>query len=153
MFYRLLTPELRRAAAQMPAVTLLGPRQSGKTTLARAVFPDHDYVSLELPDERAELDARALDEALLSLFHQRTGTFERVVLRNVEHRSLVERKRHVDARLSEDLGRIGRSTDGDDHGPAGAHFDSKSRPSRRHHGRLVSGSASLNPWPPGLLDP
>ena len=31
---------------------IVGPRQSGKTTLARAVFPRKDYVSLENPDER-----------------------------------------------------------------------------------------------------
>lgn len=42
----------------MPVVTLTGPRQSGKTTLARAAFPDHAYVSLEDPEERAQ----ALDD-------------------------------------------------------------------------------------------
>jgi uncharacterized protein len=31
---------------------LTGPRQSGKTTLSRAVFPDNEYVSLEYPDQR-----------------------------------------------------------------------------------------------------
>ena len=31
-------------------VTVTGPRQSGKTTLCRAVFPDKPYVSLEAPD-------------------------------------------------------------------------------------------------------
>lgn len=35
-----------------PVITLTGPRQSGKTTLARAVFGDKPYVSLETPDER-----------------------------------------------------------------------------------------------------
>ena len=34
-------------------VSLTGPRQSGKTTLVRAAFPDHAYVSLESPDHRA----------------------------------------------------------------------------------------------------
>ena len=34
-----------------PVVTLCGPRQSGKTTLARHLFPDYDYVSLENPYE------------------------------------------------------------------------------------------------------
>ncbi len=38
----------------MPVVTVIGPRQSGKTTLVRHAFPDHGYVSLELPDERRE---------------------------------------------------------------------------------------------------
>ena len=35
-----------------PVITITGPRQSGKTTLARAAFPDKPYVSLESPDER-----------------------------------------------------------------------------------------------------
>src|SRR5258708_4569235 len=35
-----------------PVVTMTGPRQSGKTTLARAAFPDKRYVSLEDPDTR-----------------------------------------------------------------------------------------------------
>ena len=48
-----LTPKLIRAATQLPAVTLTGPRQSGKTTLCRTVFPRHPYVTLEAPDERA----------------------------------------------------------------------------------------------------
>jgi predicted AAA+ superfamily ATPase len=33
-------------------VTVTGPRQSGKTTLCRALFPRHRYVSLEAPDTR-----------------------------------------------------------------------------------------------------
>lgn len=34
-------------------VSVTGPRQSGKTTLARACFPDRPYVNLESPAERA----------------------------------------------------------------------------------------------------
>ena len=44
---------LHRAAGQYPVVSVNGPRQSGKTTLLRAAFPQHRYVSLESPDERA----------------------------------------------------------------------------------------------------
>ncbi len=47
---RRLAPVLRGAAALYPIVTVTGPRQSGKTTLCRAVFPSHPYVSLEAPD-------------------------------------------------------------------------------------------------------
>ena len=36
----------------MPAVAVTGPRQSGKTTLCRSCFPDHDYVTLEPLDVR-----------------------------------------------------------------------------------------------------
>jgi len=35
-----------------PIVTITGPRQSGKTTLARAIFADRPYFSLEDPDTR-----------------------------------------------------------------------------------------------------
>lgn len=49
---RVLAATLREAASQYPVVTVTGPRQSGKTTLCRATFPDHDYVSLEPLDNR-----------------------------------------------------------------------------------------------------
>lgn len=60
MIIRDLAQELRLAAAEYPVVTLLGPRQAGKTTLARMVFPDKPWVSLEDPDIRAaaEMDPR-----------------------------------------------------------------------------------------------
>jgi len=45
--------KLKPAAESFPVVAILGPRQSGKTTLARAVFPDKKYVSLEAPDTRS----------------------------------------------------------------------------------------------------
>ncbi|MYD93383.1 MAG: ATP-binding protein [Chloroflexi bacterium] len=48
-----LAPRLLQAAQTAPAITLTGPRQSGKTTLARTVFPRHRYVSLEAPDTRS----------------------------------------------------------------------------------------------------
>ena len=53
MIPRLLAPFLKRDAGLYPVVTLTGPRQSGKTTLAKAAFPDHAYVTLEEPDTRA----------------------------------------------------------------------------------------------------
>lgn len=60
MITRDITNELYRSAREYPVVTILGPRQSGKTTLARAAFPDNTYVSLENPDTRmaAEADPR-----------------------------------------------------------------------------------------------
>ena len=48
-----LTPILAATGQESPSITLTGPRQSGKTTLSRAVFPQHSYVSLEAPDVRA----------------------------------------------------------------------------------------------------
>jgi len=44
---------LRRLAGYFPVVAITGPHQSGKTTLARAVFADKPYISLEDPAERA----------------------------------------------------------------------------------------------------
>jgi predicted AAA+ superfamily ATPase len=51
-----------RLAKGFPILALTGPRQSGKTTLARAAFPDKPYLSLEDPDIRllAESDPRGL---------------------------------------------------------------------------------------------
>lgn len=53
MIERALEVTLTKAARSYPVVTLTGPRQSGKTTLVRAAFPDHDYASLEDPDVRS----------------------------------------------------------------------------------------------------
>ena len=60
MIIRDITEELAQSAAEYPVVTILGPRQSGKTTLARLTFPDKPYFSLEDPDVRmaAEADPR-----------------------------------------------------------------------------------------------
>jgi uncharacterized protein len=51
---------LKRLAMGFPIVALTGPRQAGKTTLAKSVFCDKAYVSLENPDELefAERDPR-----------------------------------------------------------------------------------------------
>lgn len=51
---------LKRLAKGYPVITLTGPRQSGKTTLARSIFKHKPYVSLEEPDQReyAEADPR-----------------------------------------------------------------------------------------------
>ena len=53
MIVRDLAPFLSRWAQAYPVVTLTGPRQSGKTTLCRQVFPDKPYASLEPLETRA----------------------------------------------------------------------------------------------------
>lgn len=47
MIPRKIQNELELLAKQFPVVTITGPRQSGKTTLAQLQFPDYDYVNLE----------------------------------------------------------------------------------------------------------
>lgn len=49
---RAITKELRAQLQEYPIVTILGPRQSGKTTLVRNVLADWTYVSLEDYDNR-----------------------------------------------------------------------------------------------------
>lgn len=52
MITRDAATRLRFLASLYPIVTVTGPRQSGKTTLCRAVFPELPYVSLEPLDVR-----------------------------------------------------------------------------------------------------
>jgi predicted AAA+ superfamily ATPase len=61
-FPRELASEVRLSACEYPVVTIIGPRQSGKTTLVRELFPDHVYVNLEDPQlrELAGTDPKAL---------------------------------------------------------------------------------------------
>jgi uncharacterized protein len=54
MIPRTLEATLRRHAATFPAIFLTGPRQSGKTTLAIATFPEYRYISLEDLQNRDE---------------------------------------------------------------------------------------------------
>lgn len=52
MYTRALAFELEALSGDYPIVSVMGPRQSGKTTLVRQTFPDKPYVNLEAPDER-----------------------------------------------------------------------------------------------------
>jgi uncharacterized protein len=52
MIRRTSERELLKLAHQFKAVAIVGPRQAGKTTLARMSFPNKDYVNLENPDVR-----------------------------------------------------------------------------------------------------
>lgn len=58
MIERALAPALEERLAFYPGVVLLGPRQVGKTTLARAVASRHPgalFLDLERPADRAQL--------------------------------------------------------------------------------------------------
>ena len=66
-----LAAVLEEASRGFPAVTLTGPRQSGKSTLCRSLFAQHRYVSLEPLDVRqfALEDPRAFLAELASETH------------------------------------------------------------------------------------
>lgn len=52
MIDRTIEPVLKDLFTKYPVVTITGPRQSGKTTLCRKVFPQLSYENLEIPDVR-----------------------------------------------------------------------------------------------------
>ena len=66
MITRQIKHELTECVAEYPAVTILGPRQSGKTTLAKMTFSKRPYISLEDPDIRRQAiaDPRGLLDGL-----------------------------------------------------------------------------------------
>ena len=49
---RAITEELLTLTREYPVVTILGPRQAGKTTLAQAGLPGYAYSNLESPEVR-----------------------------------------------------------------------------------------------------
>lgn len=61
MIARQQSEHIMKMAKSYPIVTITGPRQSGKTTLARALFPRHEYCNLEAEDilALAKSDPRA----------------------------------------------------------------------------------------------
>ena len=63
---RTIEAQLRTLVRTFPVVTIEGPRQSGKTTLARMAFPDWSYANLE--DSPARLLARRDPEAFFARY-------------------------------------------------------------------------------------
>lgn len=53
MYNRQISSYLLKTVANFPVLTLIGPRQAGKSTLARMLFPSYPYVSLEDPDRQS----------------------------------------------------------------------------------------------------
>ena len=97
MFKRLLEKELISLAKDYPVVTLIGPRQSGKTTLVKHTFASKEYVNLEFPDIRdiALNDPRSFLEKLtvlltcritLATYHQ-TRIYQYYEMENKETKS------------------------------------------------------------------
>ena len=52
MIHRIITEQLKVLLEQFPAVTLLGPRQVGKTTLTKYLLASEKYIYLDLEDDR-----------------------------------------------------------------------------------------------------
>ena len=52
MINRDIHTAIKEACRYFSVITLTGPRQSGKTTLAKMLFPDFQYYSLENPDTK-----------------------------------------------------------------------------------------------------
>ncbi|MCS7035137.1 MAG: ATP-binding protein [Saprospiraceae bacterium] len=76
MIERILGLKIAAAAQKMPVVAITGPRQSGKSTLVRQVFPAHTYVNLEA------ISARRFAEEDPEGFLQGLG--ERVILDEIQ---------------------------------------------------------------------
>lgn len=47
MITRTIAAKISKSVSQVPVVTVLGPRQAGKTTLVKALYPNYTYVNLE----------------------------------------------------------------------------------------------------------
>ncbi len=79
MIPRDLEKPLREVAKQFSAVAVVGPRQSGKTTLVQQVFKKHTYVSLE------DLDKRALARADPRSFLRDNATNAGIIIDEIQH--------------------------------------------------------------------
>jgi uncharacterized protein len=79
MIIRQLIGSLKEAALEFPVIAILGPRQSGKTTLVQSVFPNHRYVSLE------DLDIRALANTDPRLFLHDYPYESGIILDEIQH--------------------------------------------------------------------
>lgn len=98
MIKRILATKLEAMSNLYPVVTLLGPRQSGKTTLARATFPDYTYANLE------DLEIRAMANSDPKTFFD---VFPEPLLVDEVQRvpSLLS---HIQVRVDSDRSRMGR---------------------------------------------
>ncbi len=69
MINRAIFEEIKLLSNQYPVLALTGPRQSGKTTMLKTMFPDYKYITLENPDNRefAERDPKGF----LNAYHEK----------------------------------------------------------------------------------
>lgn len=57
MIPRIISPITQKMASWFPVVAVTGPRQSGKSTLLKSVFPDYTYLNLETRNLRTSAQA------------------------------------------------------------------------------------------------
>lgn len=76
---RALTEKVIEAASEFPVIAIVGPRQSGKTTLTQMIFPRHRYISLE------DYDIRALAQADPRKFLSEYPTEFGIILDEIQH--------------------------------------------------------------------
>lgn len=86
---RILEAQGAKLAAQRPALLVTGARQAGKTALVRHVFPQHRYVSLDLPSEAEQAEREP------AAFLERHGT--PLVIDEVQYAPSIFR--HLKARI------------------------------------------------------
>lgn len=55
MVKRQIASFVKALLGKYPVITITGPRQSGKTTLLKSLFPDWKYLSMETPDAREQV--------------------------------------------------------------------------------------------------
>ena len=79
MIARQLESKLKKLSTQFPAVSILGPRQSGKTTLAKSVFPHYRYFSFE--DIALQSTVREDPKAFLEKYRDEQG----IILDEIQH--------------------------------------------------------------------
>ena len=76
---RAISPQLQEASREFPVIAIMGPRQSGKTTLAQVEFPNHRYISLE------DFDVRHLAVADPRKFLSEYPSSSGIILDEIQH--------------------------------------------------------------------
>lgn len=89
---RTLTPRIEEAHKYYPVITITGPRQSGKSTLCRHMYPDYRYVTLE------SIATRSLAATDPQGFLESLG--DKVILDEVQH--VPELLSEIQVRVDED---------------------------------------------------
>ncbi len=97
-FKREISEKIKLNSITRPVVVLTGARQVGKSSLLRKLFPDHHYVTLDLPSEAAR--ARLEPEAFL---REHPGP---LIIDEIQYAP--DLFRHIKILVDEDRGQMGR---------------------------------------------